>query len=114
VGSVGQELLPEALLGLPQVRRLPGEGGAMYPQEVREEVGVVAPEEVRKEFCVLVYPQELTDDLDGDDLGVEECWGRSACSETPEVRESIVSMRQKTATMKVLRSTRAKTSFSLR
>jgi hypothetical protein len=27
VRSLGQELLPEELLGLPQVRRLPGEGG---------------------------------------------------------------------------------------
>ena len=60
-GFFGQEVLPKALLNLPEVRRLPGEGGAMHPPEVREEVGVVAPE-VRKELRVFVYPQELADE----------------------------------------------------
>jgi hypothetical protein len=51
VGSVGQELLPEDLLELPKVGCLPGEGGAMHPPQVREEVGIVAPE-VCKELCI--------------------------------------------------------------
>jgi hypothetical protein len=49
----GEALLPEALLYLPRFGRLPAEGGAMHPQEVWEEMGVVALE-VRKEFCVFV------------------------------------------------------------
>jgi hypothetical protein len=101
----GEELSPEELLGLPQVRCLPGEGGAMYTSEVREEVSVVAPE-VRKELLVFIYSQKLTDDLDGEDFRVAERGGRSAPSEAPEVLESVISMRQKTATMKVLRSIR--------
>lgn len=67
----GEELPPEALLGLPRVRRLPGKSGAMHVQEIREEVGVVAPE-VREELRVFVEPQELADDLDGEDFGVAE------------------------------------------
>ncbi len=52
VRDLGQEFLPETLLDLPEVGCLPSEGGAMYQQEVREEVvGVVAPE-VGKEFSV--------------------------------------------------------------
>jgi hypothetical protein len=70
--------------------------------------------EVHKELRIFVYLQKLADDLDGDDLGVAERWGRSTCSETPEVHESVVYVRQKTATMRLLRSMRAKTSFSLR
>jgi len=89
VGGLGQDLLPEALLGLPQVRCLPSEGGAMHPPQVREEVSVVAPE-VLEEFRVFVEPQELTDDLDGEHFRVGERWGGSACSEAPEVHESVV------------------------
>jgi hypothetical protein len=73
----------------------------MHTSEVREEVGVVAPE-VEEELFVFVYPQELADNLDGDDLRVEERWGRSAPSEISEVLESIVYVRQKTETMKML------------
>jgi hypothetical protein len=52
-------------------------------------VGVVAPE-VRKELRIFVEPQELADDLYGDDLGVKERWGGSALSEAPEILESVV------------------------
>jgi hypothetical protein len=89
VGSLGQELLPEALLDLPQVRRLPGEGGAVHAPEVREEVGVVAPE-VSEELRVFVEAQELADDLDGENLRVEERRGGSAGSEAAEARDPIV------------------------
>jgi hypothetical protein len=89
VRNAGEELSPEELLGLPQVRCLPGEGGAMHVQEVREEMGVVAPE-VRKELRVLVYPQELADDLDSEDFGVAERGSGSAPSEAPEVLESVI------------------------
>ena len=64
--------------------------GAMHPQEVREEVGVVAPE-VRKEFRVFVESQELTDDLDGEHFGVAERGSGPAPSEAPELfLESVV------------------------
>ena len=52
-------------------------------------MSIVAPE-VRKEFFVFVESQELTDDLDGEDLRVAQRWGGSATSETSEVLESIV------------------------
>ena len=52
-------------------------------------MGVVAPE-VRKEFCVFVEPQELADDLDSEDFRVAEHRGGSACSEVPEVLESVI------------------------
>ena len=87
--SLGQELLPEELLSLPQVRCLPGEGGAMHLPEVREEVSVVASE-VLEEFRIFVYPQELADELDGEDFRVVERWGGSPFSEAPEVLESVV------------------------
>jgi len=84
-----EELLPEALLYLPEVCCLPAEGGAMHMHQVREVVGVVAPE-VGEELGVFVYAQELTDNLDGEDFGVAECRGRSAFSEASEVLDAIV------------------------
>jgi hypothetical protein len=89
VGSLGQELLPEVLFDLPEVGRLPAEGGAMNHQEVREVVGVVAPE-VGKEVRIFVESQELADDLDGEHFGVAERWGGSTCSETPEISDAVV------------------------
>ncbi len=38
VRNADEELSPEEFLDLPQVRCLPGEGGAMHTSEVREEV----------------------------------------------------------------------------
>jgi hypothetical protein len=81
--------LPEALLGFPEVRRLPREGGAVHTSEVREEVSVVAPE-VREKICVFVESQKLTDDLDGNDLRVAERRGGSACPGAPEVGDAVV------------------------
>jgi hypothetical protein len=89
VRNAAEELSPEELLDLPQVRCLPGEGGAMHPQEVREEVDVVAPE-VRKEFCVFVESQKLTDDLDSEDFSVAERGSGSTLSEAPEVLKSVI------------------------
>ena len=81
MGSVGQELLPEAFLNLPEVGCLPGEGGAVHMQEeVREVVSVVAPE-VRKELCIFGESQKFADDLDGEHFRVAERWGGSAASD---------------------------------
>ncbi len=78
----------------------------MHVQEVREEVGVVAPE-VRKELRVFVEPQELADDdLHSEHFGVAERGGGSARSRRRPRSSRRSSMRQKTATMKVLRSIR--------
>jgi hypothetical protein len=52
-------------------------------------VGVVATE-VRKELRIFIESQELSDDLDGEDFRVAECWGGSTCSETPEVLDPVV------------------------
>jgi hypothetical protein len=61
----------------------------MHSHQVREEMGVVAPE-VRQEFCIFVEAQKLADDLDGEHFRVRERWGRSACSEAPEVSDVVV------------------------
>jgi hypothetical protein len=89
VRSIDQELLPDEFLGLPEVCRLAREGGAMHSREVREEVGVVTPE-VGEELCIFVESQKLTDDLDGEDFGVAERGGGSACSEASEVGYAVV------------------------
>jgi hypothetical protein len=52
-------------------------------------VGVVAAE-VGKELRVFVYPQELTDNLDGEHFGVAERGSWSACPETPEFSDTVV------------------------
>ena len=49
----------------------------------------MAPE-VGKEFCVLVEPEELTDDLDGNDFRVAERGSWSACSEAPELSDTVI------------------------
>jgi hypothetical protein len=55
VGDNAEKLLPEALLYLLKVGRLPAEGGAMHPQEVRvEEVSVVVASEVHQELRIFV------------------------------------------------------------
>jgi hypothetical protein len=89
VRGIDQELLPDEFLGLPEVCRLAREGGAMHSPEVREEVGVVTPE-VGEELCIFVESQKLTDDLDGEDFGVAERGGGSACSEASEVGYAVV------------------------
>ena len=61
----------------------------MYPQEVWEKVSVVTPE-VAEELRIFVYPQKLADELDGKDFRVREHGSGSACSEAPEIHESVV------------------------
>jgi hypothetical protein len=95
VGSEGEELLPEALLDLSEVGRQPSEGGSVHFAEGGEPLCIV-PSEVVVDGFVGVHAEELSDYLDGEDLGVGEL-GRS-------LRPS--STRQKTEMMKVLRSTR--------
>ena len=89
VRGQAQKFLPEVLLGLPQVGRLPGEGGAMHPQEIGEQMSVVAPK-VGKEFCIFIESQKLANDLDGDDFRVVESRSRSTCSERPEFSDAVV------------------------
>ena len=72
-----EELLPETLLDLPEVGGLAGEGGPMDLKKCREPFAVV-PSEVAVECLVGVYPQELADHFDGEDLGVGELGGRAA------------------------------------
>jgi hypothetical protein len=61
----------------------------MHSPQVRKEVSVVSAE-VGKELCVLVYPQKLAYDLDGEDLRVAQRWGGSATSETTEILDAVV------------------------
>ncbi len=103
MGGEREELLAEALLGLPEVGRLPREGGPMYLAEGGEPSAVVtAKEEV--DVFVGIEAEELPDELDGEDLRVGELGaGPRLLIRRPLSRSS---MRQKRATMKVLRSTR--------
>ena len=106
VRGQGEELLAELLLELPEICCLPGEGGAMHFGEGREPLTVMTPEVTKEDRLVVgVESQELPDDLlDGEDLSASESLGAG-----PRWRMrrplSRSSMRQKTATMKVLRST---------
>jgi hypothetical protein len=115
VRCFSQELLPEILFDLPEVCGLPGEGGAMHVQEVRKEVGIVPPE-VGQELRILVYPQKLADNFNGEMVSTSESHsvvvGPRALRRPKSAMRS--SMRQKTLTMKVPRSTRAETPFLLR
>ena len=52
-------------------------------------MGVVATE-VPEELRIFVEPQELSDDLDGEDFGVGEDGSGATCSEASEVRELVV------------------------
>jgi hypothetical protein len=101
--------VPEVFLGLPQVARFPGEGGAMHPQEVREKMGVVPPN-VRKESCSFIESQKLANDFDGDDFRVAKRRSGSACSEMPDFSDAVVD-ETKAAMIKLLRSTREENSF---
>ncbi len=82
MGGEREELLPKALLDLPEVGRLPGEGGAVDLAEGREPFAVVAAEE-EVDALVGVEAEELTDDLHGQHFGVGELGGGSAASGAP-------------------------------
>ncbi len=69
MGCERNELLPEALLDLPEVGSLAAEGGPMYLAEGGEPFSMMmAKEEV--DALVGVESQELADDLYGEHLGV--------------------------------------------
>jgi hypothetical protein len=71
VGGEREHLLPEVFLDLPEVGALSGEGGAVDFTQGWEALGVMTPE-VTKDRLVGVEPQELSDDLDGEDLCVRK------------------------------------------
>lgn len=62
--------MPEALLDLPEVGHLAAEGGPMHLAEGREPLVIMHPE-LAKVSLVGVQADELSFDLDGEDLGVE-------------------------------------------
>jgi len=64
-----EELLPEALLDLPEVGRLARKGGPMHLAEGGEPFAVVAAKE-EVDSLVGVDAKELADDLDSEDFGV--------------------------------------------
>ena len=81
VGGEREELLPEALLELPEVGRLPRESGPpMHLAEGGEPFAVVAAKE-EVDVLVGVETKELSDDLDGEDLRVGELGGGSTASD---------------------------------
>jgi hypothetical protein len=84
MGCKRTELLPELFLELPEVGRLPDEGGAVYLAEGGEPLAVVTAEK-EVDALVGVEPQELPDDLDGEDLGVGELGRGSALTDTPSL-----------------------------
>jgi hypothetical protein len=66
-----QESLPDQFLDLPEVSRLPGEGGAVPPRQGWEEVSVMATEILVKGLG-LSQAQILTHHLHGEDFGIGE------------------------------------------
>jgi hypothetical protein len=82
VGSEDEEFLPDALLDLPEVGGLTGEGGRMHFAEGGEPLRVVRAEE-EVDVLVGVYAEELSYDLDGEDLRVGELGGRATLTDTP-------------------------------
>ncbi len=82
-------ILPEALLYLPEVGGLTGEGGTVDVAEGREPLGVV-PSEEEVESLVSVEPQELSDDLYGEHLCIGEVWGGAALAQGFPVFELVV------------------------
>jgi len=81
VRSRREELLPNALLDLPEVGALSGEGGAVDFVQGGEPLAVMLPE-VPKDRLVGVHAQELSNDLDGDGLRVRKLRRRAALANT--------------------------------
>ena len=81
VRSRREELLPNALLDLPKVGALSGEGGAVDFVQGGEPLPVMLPEVV-KDRLVGVHAEELSDDLDGDGLRVGKLGSRTALTNT--------------------------------
>ncbi len=80
--SPREELLPNALLDLPEVGCLAGEGGAVDFAQGGEPIAVM-PSEVTKDCLVGgVHAEELSEELDGDDLRVGELGNWPALANT--------------------------------
>ena len=105
VGSEGEKLLPEVLLDLEEVGRLPSEGGAVDDPERGEPLCVVPSEEEADCLVVGVYAEELSYDLDGEDLGVGKLRGGTTLTDTPSF-EPIVYQAEDGDDEGALRSTR--------
>jgi hypothetical protein len=75
-----EEFLPEALLYLPKVGSLPGEGSSMYLAEGREPCTVV-PLEEEVDALVGVEPQELANHFDGKNFRVGKLRRRAALAD---------------------------------
>ena len=104
MGSEREQFLPEALFDLREFGRLPGEGGPMDLIEGGNPFAVV-PSEEEVDGLVGVDAEELADDLHGENLRASEGFGaESRWRMRRPLSRSL--MRQKTATMKVLRSAR--------
>jgi hypothetical protein len=80
VGDEGKKLLPEVFLDLPEVGSLTAEGGAVHFTECGEPLTVMTPE-VTKDRLVGGHTEELAYDLDGENLGVGELWGRATLTD---------------------------------
>jgi hypothetical protein len=76
-----KEFLPEEFLYLPEVGRLPSEGGAMDFSEGGEPLAVMTPE-VTKDPLIGVEPQKLAYDLYGEDFCVGEFGQRTTSSKS--------------------------------
>jgi len=72
-----EQILPEALLELPEVGCLPGEDGSMYLAEGRKPFSVVTAEE-EVDSLVSVDAEELSNHFDSEDLRVGELWSGTA------------------------------------
>ena len=72
-----EQFLPEALLNLPEVGRLPGEGGSMYLAKGGK-LSVVMSAEEEVYVLIGVDAEVLADDLDGEYLGIGELGERSS------------------------------------
>jgi hypothetical protein len=88
-GNEGKKLLPEVFFKLLEIGRLAGRGGAMDEAQRGEPLGVV-PSEVAVERLVGVETKELSDDLNGEDLGVGELAGGAALTQGFPVFEPVV------------------------
>jgi hypothetical protein len=103
VRGEAKQILPEAFLHFPEIGRLPGEGGAVHLGEGGEPLGVV-PSEEEVNALVGIDAEELADYLYGENLRVRELWSGTTLADGSLL--DLVSIRQKTETMKVLRSIR--------
>jgi hypothetical protein len=89
-----QQLLPEALFDLPEVGGLPSEGGAVDLVEGWEPLGVVAAEE-EVDALVGVDTEELSDDLDGEDLCIGELRSGTALADATAFEPLVYSTLQR-------------------